>query len=165
MIRQRNTRRVVEAASSPVVAAAAAAVHTNPEQPKAMEFGVVNTVEEEEEEELDQYFRHLVPSSMSSMPDAPTPSPSKFFFFRSDCCTSIRLYDAVAFPTVVYIHSTNTYNRCFFYFLSNFHVPNSSTGKIEPSVAVRPDRTVGRLERDVHDNIIYSPVDGGTNSG
>ena len=36
MIRQRNTRRVVEAASSPIVAAAAAAVHTHQEQPKAM---------------------------------------------------------------------------------------------------------------------------------
>ena len=82
MIRQRNTRRVVEAASSPVVAAAAAAVHIHPEQqPKAMEFGVINTVEEDEEEELEQYFRHLVQSSMSSMPDAPTPSPSKLLPF------------------------------------------------------------------------------------
>ena len=75
MILQRNTRRVVEA-SSPVVAAAAAAVHTHQEQQTAMEFVVVNTVDEEEE--LDQYFCHLVPSSMSLMPDAPTPSPSKF---------------------------------------------------------------------------------------
>ena len=73
MIRQRTTRRVVEA--SPVVAAAAAVAHT---PPTAREFGVVDTVEQETEtEELEQYFRHLVPSSMASMPDAPTPSPSK----------------------------------------------------------------------------------------
>jgi hypothetical protein len=80
MIRQRNTRRVVEA-SSPVVAKAAAAVHTHQEQQTAMEFGVVNTVDEEEE--LDQYFRHLVPSSMSSMPDAPTPSPTDQLTIKS----------------------------------------------------------------------------------
>jgi len=72
MIRQRTTRRVVE--TSPVVAAAAAVAHT---PPTAREFGVVDTVEQETEtEELEQYFRHLVPSSMASMPDAPTPSPT-----------------------------------------------------------------------------------------
>ena len=53
--------------------------HTHNESPQdGMEFGVVNTMEQEAEtEELEQYFRHLVPSSMASMPDAPTPSPSK----------------------------------------------------------------------------------------
>ena len=76
MIRQRTTRRVVEA--SPIVAAAVA--HTHHESPQdAREFGVVDTVEQEAEtEELEQYVRHLMSSSMSmSMPDAPTPSPSK----------------------------------------------------------------------------------------
>ena len=68
MIRQRNTRGVAEAAS-PVVAAAAA--HTNQEQ-TAMELGMKDTVVEEEEEEnleLDHYFRRTLQSSMASMAD------------------------------------------------------------------------------------------------
>ena len=72
MIRQRTTRRAVE--TSPIVAAAVA--HTHHESPQdAREFGVVDTVEQEAEtEELEQYVRHLMSSSMSmSMPDAPTP--------------------------------------------------------------------------------------------
>ena len=69
MIRQRNTRGVAEAAS-PVAAAAAA--YTNQEQ-TAMELGMKDTVEKEEEEEknleLDHYFRRTLQSSMASMPD------------------------------------------------------------------------------------------------
>ena len=67
LLRQRKTRREVDAAS-PVVAVAAATVHTQRDQ-TAREWGRVETVEEEENLEVDHYFHRTVQSSMALMAD------------------------------------------------------------------------------------------------
>lgn len=64
LLRQRKTRREVDAAS-PVVAVAAP---TQQEQQTTRELGLVEAVEEEEEEEnleVDHYFRRTVQSSLN----------------------------------------------------------------------------------------------------
>ena len=63
LLRQRKTRREVDAAS-PVVAVAAATVHTQRDQ-TAREWGRAATVEEEENSEMDHYFRRTVQSSLN----------------------------------------------------------------------------------------------------